>query len=48
MFEQSYEIITTDKFLLIQKEIFEKILNINNDNYGQLIEKLKTKKKKKF
>lgn len=51
MFEQSYEIITTDKFLLIQKEIFEKILNINNDNYGQLIDyllKIKDKEEEKI
>lgn len=40
MFEKSYDIFTTDSFFTIQKEIIEKMLEIDNDNYGQLIDHL--------
>lgn len=38
MYEESYELITNDKVLQIQKEIANEMININNENFENLIE----------
>lgn len=40
MFEQSYELITEDHFLQLQKELHERMTNISEDNYEELIDHL--------